>query len=77
MALWQLFLLFVFTSGLYAIFWTLRVAKDMRRHLDSSVRPYLFAVGSIIPVVNLFVVYHGNVPINVEVGGQALPTLSR
>jgi hypothetical protein len=56
-ALWQLYLLFVFTGGIYVFFWTVRVASDIRRHLDSSVRPWLYALALAIPLVGLLVVY--------------------
>lgn len=57
MALWQLALLIVFTGGLYIIVWAMRFVSDLERHVDPSVRPWLHAVGVIIPLINLVVLY--------------------
>jgi len=57
LAPWKLYLLIFFSSGIYLLFWTARLALEMRRHLDPKVKPLLHVLGLFLPFVGLFVLY--------------------
>lgn len=56
-ALWQLYLLFVSTIGIYQFFWLRRFATDMRRHVDPDIRPWLYVVALFVPMAPPFLAW--------------------
>ncbi len=56
-ALWQLYLLFVSTIGIYQLFWSWRFATDMRRHVDPKIRPWLYVVALCVPMAPPFLAW--------------------
>ena len=56
-ALWQLYLLFVSTIGVYQFFWLQRIATDMRRHVDPDIRPWLYVVALFVPMAPPFLAW--------------------
>ena len=51
-ALWRLYLLCVLTAGLYVCRWAWELADDLKRHRDGEMRPWVFALGMPVPVLN-------------------------
>jgi hypothetical protein len=62
----------VVTFGLYVVVWTLRLAEDMRRTDQAKTRPALYGIGSLLPLVNLFVFHHQARQLRAALGGAAL-----
>lgn len=54
---WRLYLLILFTFGIYALVWAYRVAQDMRSRGLARSHPGMYSLGMLIPVANLFVFY--------------------
>ena len=57
MAVWRLFLLIFLTFTVYTLFWSGRLAKDLRAHVDPRIKPWKSVVGLIIPIVGFGIVY--------------------
>jgi len=57
MAVWRLFLLIFLTFTIYTLFWSGRLARDLRAHVDPEIKPWKSVVGLIIPIVGFGVVY--------------------
>lgn len=55
MPIWRFWLLMLLTVGIYRIFWIFGVGRELRRHQDDSIQPWLYSLGLLIGVASPFV----------------------
>ncbi len=55
LALWKLYLRFLFSFGLYLLIWSYCLAKDIRNHLDPKIRPWHYPLILLLPFGMVFV----------------------
>jgi len=75
--IWNLVLLYVFTFGIYAIYWFYRNWKYMKLHKNIDIKPGWRTVGLFVPIYNIVLIYRQFRDIRDlarEVGCEAYPS---